>query len=118
VTTLPPKRFNDIRKPSRDRTVLRLAAGILSQSSSDKSIFKTKAKEKQKGRHAMAKPGLGYLPKQNPCAQCGKLIAFPDWIEASSGRTSYLWHCRACDYRFEAIAYFEETAIESEPLAA
>jgi hypothetical protein len=84
----------------------------------DKSIFKTKAKEKQKGRHAMAKPGLGYLPKQNPCAQCGKLIAFPDWIEASSGRTSYLWHCRACDYRFEAIAYFEETAIESEPLAA
>jgi hypothetical protein len=67
----------------------------------------------------MAKPGLGFLPKQNPCAQCGKPIAFPDWIEAEpGGRIAYLWHCQACDYRFEAIAYFEQTATEHEPLAA
>ena len=67
----------------------------------------------------MAKPGLGYLPKQNPCAQCGKPIAFADWIEAGpGGRVAYLWHCQACDYRFEAIAYFEETATDREPLAA
>ena len=56
------------------------------------------------------------LPKQNPCAQCGKPIAFPEWIEPGSGRTSYLWHCWACDYRFEAIAIFEEA--EPEALAA
>jgi ribosomal protein L37AE/L43A len=65
----------------------------------------------------MAKPGVGFLPKQNPCAQCGKPIAAPDWIEAEpGGGIAYLWHCRACDYRFEAIAYFEQT--EREPLAA
>jgi hypothetical protein len=66
----------------------------------------------------MAKPALSYLPKQNPCAQCGQPIAFPDWIEASPGRTAYLWHCWACDYRFEAIAYFEESTTEAQPLAA
>jgi hypothetical protein len=67
----------------------------------------------------MAKPGLGFLPKQNPCAQCGKPIAFADWTEAGpGGRIAYLWHCQACDYRFEAIAYFEESATDREPLAA
>ena len=49
-----------------------------------------------------------YLPHQNPCAQCGKPIARPDWIESSHGRTSFLWFCRACDYRFEAIAIYHE----------
>jgi len=29
---------------------------------------------------------------------------------------SYLWHCRACNYRFEAIAIYDEA--EQEPLAA
>ena len=58
-----------------------------------------------------------FLPKQNPCAQCGKPIAMPEWIEpASSGRTAYLWHCWSCDYRFEAIAIFDER--EEQPLAA
>ena len=42
------------------------------------------------------------------CAQCGKPIARPDWVESSPGRTSFLWFCRACDYRFEAIAIYEE----------
>jgi hypothetical protein len=31
---------------------------------------------------------------------------------------SYLWCCRACDYRFEAIAFFHEAHTEEEPLAA
>jgi hypothetical protein len=57
-----------------------------------------------------------YLPKQNPCAQCGKPIAFPDWVEHSPGRAAYLWHCRICDYRFEAIAY--EAAPARQDLAA
>jgi hypothetical protein len=48
------------------------------------------------------------LPRGNPCAQCGKPIARPDWVESSPGRTSFLWFCRACDYRFEAIAIYEE----------
>jgi hypothetical protein len=89
------------------------------KSSSRKELFKKRAKKKPSKREdAMAKSGLGTLPMQNPCAQCGKPIAFPDWIEVSPGCTAYLWHCWACDYRFEAIAYFEETAAEQKPLAA
>jgi ribosomal protein L37AE/L43A len=49
------------------------------------------------------------LPHGNPCAQCGKPIAAPEWVETEPHRTSYLWHCQACDYRFEATAYFAES---------
>jgi hypothetical protein len=48
-------------------------------------------------------------PRGNPCAQCGAPIARPDWVESSPGRTAYLWQCRACDYRFEAIAIYDHT---------
>ena len=54
----------------------------------------------------MARFDSGYLPRGNPCAQCGQPIAKPDWVESGPGRTSYLWICRACDYRFEAIAIY------------
>ena len=64
----------------------------------------------------MARMNFSYLPKGNPCAQCGKPIATPEWIESDPQRTSYLWHCFACDYRFEAVAYFEDA--DSEALAA
>jgi len=60
----------------------------------------------------MAKSDSGDIPTQNPCAQCGMPIPQPDWIEAGRGRTSYLWKCRACGYRFEAIAIFEEHLFE------
>jgi hypothetical protein len=66
----------------------------------------------------MARSALGYLPRQNPCAQCAEPIAAPDWVESSPGRTAYLWCCRACGYRFEAVAYFAEAVSEPEPLAA
>jgi hypothetical protein len=56
----------------------------------------------------MTRADSSYLPRGNPCAQCGKPIARPDWVESSPGRTSFLWFCRACDYRFEAIAIYEE----------
>jgi ribosomal protein L37AE/L43A len=59
---------------------------------------------------------LGNMPRRNPCAQCGKPIAAPDWIEAGPQRASYLWHCRACDYTFEAVAFFDDK--QREPLAA
>jgi hypothetical protein len=67
---------------------------------------------------AMAKFDFGYLPRGNPCAQCGKPIAAPEWIEQGPRRISYLWHCRACDYRFEAVAFFDDSNSDSEPLAA
>ena len=67
---------------------------------------------------AMARANLGSLPRGNPCAQCGKPIALPDWVEQGQGRISYLWTCRACDYRFEAIAIFDDRQVEPEPLAA
>ena len=57
----------------------------------------------------MARLDSGVLPRGNPCAQCGKPIAAPEWIETSERRTAYLWHCWACDYRFEAVAIFEES---------
>jgi C4-type Zn-finger protein len=31
---------------------------------------------------------------------------------------SFLWHCRACDYRFEAVAFFDQERPEAEALAA
>ena len=34
------------------------------------------------------------------------------------GRISYLWTCRACDYRFDAIAILDTRLAEPEPLAA
>ena len=64
----------------------------------------------------MAKPDVGYLPHENPCAQCGKPILVPEWIEAGPRRVSYLWHCQACDYKFEAVAFYQDA--DSEALAA
>jgi hypothetical protein len=58
------------------------------------------------------------LPQRNPCAQCGKPISMPEWIELGPGCAAYLWHCFACDYRFEAVAYFDEGDRDSEALAA
>ena len=66
----------------------------------------------------MAGIGFRSLPRKNPCAQCGKPIAAPEWLEAGPGRTTYLWHCWVCDYRFEAIAFSEEQRQDVEALAA
>jgi ribosomal protein L37AE/L43A len=56
----------------------------------------------------MARADFVDLPRRNPCAQCGRPISMPEWIETHAQRTAYLWHCHACDYRFEAVAYFDE----------
>ena len=66
----------------------------------------------------MARLEFSSVPRGNPCAQCGKPIAFPDWVETDSNRASYLWHCHACDYTFEAVAFFEERELDRTPLAA
>jgi hypothetical protein len=80
--------------------------------------FALKQKQKAKGRCIMASMDLGSLPCKNPCAQCGKPIAAPEWIEAGPRRTAYLWHCWACDYRYEAVAFFDDSQQDSEALAA
>jgi hypothetical protein len=64
----------------------------------------------------MAKIDVRYLPRGNPCAQCSTPIAAPDWIESGPRRASYLWHCKVCDYRFEAVAFFQDS--ETDRLAA
>jgi hypothetical protein len=74
--------------------------------------------KKQKGTRAMARMNFDCLPQGNPCAQCGKPIATPEWIESGPQRTSYLWHCWACDYQFEAVAFFEDSEADPEALAA
>jgi C4-type Zn-finger protein len=66
----------------------------------------------------MARTDFGYLPHENPCAQCGKPIVAPEWVESGPHRISYLWHCRACDYRFEAVAFFDNSEPDREALAA
>ena len=66
----------------------------------------------------MARNESGYLPHDNPCAQCGKPIAAPDWIETSAAGIAYLWHCKACDYRFEAVAVFETPHRDQDAIAA
>jgi ribosomal protein L37AE/L43A len=66
----------------------------------------------------MARINFRSLPRENPCAQCGKPIAAPDWVESEPGRTCYLWRCDACDYRFEAVAYFDQSEANQEALAA
>jgi hypothetical protein len=66
----------------------------------------------------MARADFASLPRGNPCAQCSKPIAAPDWAEAGPGRISYLWRCRACDYEFEAVAFFEASQRDLEALAA
>ncbi len=66
----------------------------------------------------MAKLNFDHMPQGNPCAQCGKPIAAPEWIEAGPHRISYLWYCGACDYRFEAVAFFDDRDSDREPLAA
>ncbi len=58
------------------------------------------------------------LPRNNPCAQCGEPIALPSWVEKGDRRTSYLWHCRACNYRYETIAFFAEPVDHEDALAA
>jgi ribosomal protein L37AE/L43A len=66
----------------------------------------------------VTRPDPGYMPRENPCAQCGSAIAVPDWAEAERDRVSYLWQCRVCGYRFEAIAFYDEQEAERRPLAA
>jgi hypothetical protein len=66
----------------------------------------------------MARIDFGSVPRGNPCAQCGKPIAFPDWVETDADRASYLWHCHACDYTFEAVAFFDTRETHRTPLAA
>ncbi|MGA8903206.1 hypothetical protein [Bradyrhizobium sp.] len=58
------------------------------------------------------------LPRKNPCAQCGRSIELPEWVETEPGRTFYLWRCMACDYRFESVAYFEQVEADNEAIAA
>jgi hypothetical protein len=66
----------------------------------------------------MARIDFGYVPQGNPCAQCGRPIAAPEWVESGPRRIWYLWHCRACDYQFESMAIFEREESDSTPLAA
>ena len=66
----------------------------------------------------MAGTGLRSLPRKNPCAQCGRSIELPEWVEHEPGRTFYLWRCMACDYHFESVAYFEAQEAGDEAIAA
>jgi hypothetical protein len=55
------------------------------------------------------------LPKNNPCGQCGNPIPAPVWTETDHNRIHFIWHCVACDYRFQTTAIYRE---EFEQIAA
>ena len=57
-------------------------------------------------------------PHNNPCAQCGRLIASPVWSEPGDRSTAYLWICEACDYEFTSLAVFARKAQDDRRIAA
>lgn len=57
-------------------------------------------------------------PHRNPCAQCGKPIAAPEWVEEDRQAVAYLWHCHACGYKFESMAFFSRPRRDLEAIAA
>lgn len=65
----------------------------------------------------MARANLRLSPRGNPCAQCSQPIISPDWVEERADRVAYLWTCRACNYRFEAVAFLDARQATA-PLAA
>jgi hypothetical protein len=66
------------------------------------------------GVHMMAL-SVGQLPRNNPCAQCRTPIANPSWTEADNNRIHFIWHCHACNYRFQCTAIYNQ---EVEQIAA
>lgn len=55
---------------------------------------------------------------ETPAPNAASRSLSPTGSKPNSNRTSYLWHCRACDYTFEAMAIFEEREPVRTPLAA
>jgi hypothetical protein len=53
-----------------------------------------------------------FLLDKQPCAQCGKPIATPLWLERERNRVSFLWACKACDYQFVTVAVLKSEVIE------
>jgi hypothetical protein len=59
---------------------------------------------------------LNKLPTKNPCAQCGNPIPAAIWMETDhNNRVHFIWHCVACDYRFQSMAVYDQ---ELERIAA
>jgi hypothetical protein len=59
---------------------------------------------------------LNKLPTKNPCAQCGNPIPSAIWMETDhNNRVHFIWHCVACDYRFQSMAVYDQ---ELERIAA
>ena len=66
----------------------------------------------------MIADALACVPREIPCAQCGAPIHMPEWTESGPHRVCYLWRCEACDYKFEAIAFYEGPQSIPDAIAA
>ena len=53
-----------------------------------------------------------------PAPNAASRLRRPTGPKNGPRRISYLWHCRACDYRFEAMAFFDDSDTDPEALAA
>jgi hypothetical protein len=50
-----------------------------------------------------------------PCAQCGVMIAAPEWSEVfDECRIRHLWSCTFCGYEFETTVFYAAPAPDAE----
>ena len=102
---------------TKSATTIMIDAAFVSGSSPVQFACDTH-KSKTTRETRMARGDFGYQPRENPCAQCGAPIAAPAWTENGPRRISYLWHCKACDYKFEAVAFYDASHPDQQAIAA
>lgn len=59
-----------------------------------------------------------FVPHNNPCAQCGRLIPSPVWSEPGDHCNAYLWVCDVCDYEFTSLAVYRQGRAAEQRIAA
>ena len=65
----------------------------------------------------MTAVSVGQLPKNNPCAQCGKPIPIPSWTEADNNRVHFIWQCKACNDQIQAMRLAANTSTDRSRMA-
>ena len=70
-------------------------------------------------RQNPAQAGVALTPAFKKISKKGDAYgAIRFWTENGPRRISYLWHCRACDYEFEAVAFYDASHPSQQALAA
>ena len=97
------------------------AVALSYQSNTHDQITNTKTsntKRRPQGRRAWPEEISAICPVKIPAPNAARRYAAPDWTENGPRRISYLWHCQACDYKFEAVAFYDASHSDQQALAA